>query len=200
MRLFYSETSPYARKVRLVVREKGLLAQVEELPCSPFEDPAQLTAANPLGKVPTLLLDDGESLFDSPLLCAYLDQLTPQPRLIPQSGPERWRVLRWEALSDGILDAAYNLVMERRRAEGERSLAWMQRWVKEIGRSLNQVEADWHRLPRELSLAQLALASAYGYLDYRLPDLAWRGGRECSAAWYEEFSQRQSLQDTWPRG
>ena len=94
----------------------------------------------------------------------------------------RWRVLRWEALSDGILDAAYNLVMERRRPQGENSLDWMQRWIKEIGRSLNQVEAQIGDLPSGLSLAQLALASALGYLDFRLPDLAWRGGREGSAA------------------
>ncbi len=200
MRLYYSETSPYARKVRLVVREKHLGDRVQELVSNPFDEAPELTAANPLGKVPTLVLDDGDSLFDSPLLCAYLDSLSPEPRLIPEAGPERWQVLRWEALSDGILDAAYYLVMERRRPQGENSLDWMQRWIKEIGRSLNQVETQIGGLPSELSLAQIALASALGYLDFRLPDLAWRGGREGSAAWYQGFAERPSMQETWPKG
>jgi glutathione S-transferase len=200
MRLYYSETSPYARKVRLVVREKHLEERVQELLSNPFDDAPELTAANPLGKVPTLVLENDESLFDSPLLCAYLDCLGPGPRLIPEAGPERWRVLWWEALSDGILDAAYNLVMERRRPEGENSLDWMQRWIKEIGRSLNHVETRIGGLPQRLSLAQLALASALGYLDFRLPDLSWRGGREGSAAWYQGFAERPSMQETWPKG
>jgi glutathione S-transferase len=200
MRLYYSETSPYARKVRLVVREKHLCDRVQELVSNPFDDPPELTAANPLGKVPALVLDNGDSLFDSPLLCAYLDSLSPDPRLIPEAGPERWRVLRWEALSDGILDAAYNLVMERRRPQGDSSLDWMQRWIKEIGRSLNQVETQIGGLPSTLSLSQLALGSALGYLDFRLPDLAWRGGREGSAAWYKGFAERPSMLETWPKG
>lgn len=199
MRLYYSETSPYARKVRLVVREKGLQDRVEELLCRPFDDPAELIAANPLGKVPALILDQGQCLYDSPVLCAYLDQLTPEPELIPQKGPARWNTLRWEALSDGILDAAYNLVMERRRPEGESSPTWLNRWIGEIGRCLNKVEIDLELLPAQLTLAQLALATALGYLDFRLPDLAWRGGREGLGAWYRDFSQRPAMQDTWPR-
>ncbi|HHS84345.1 MAG TPA: hypothetical protein ENK38_05385, partial [Gammaproteobacteria bacterium] len=96
MKLFYSKTSPYSRKVRLVIHEKGLQQAITSVVCNPFDEVPELEAANPLGKVPTLIMDDGASLYDSPVICAYLDTLTPD-RLIPESGRERWNVLRWEA-------------------------------------------------------------------------------------------------------
>ena len=110
MRLYYSESSPYARKVRLLVREKHLGERVQELISNPFDEAPELTAANPLGKVPTLVLGDGESLFDSPLLCAYLDSLSPEPRLIPEAGQERWRVLRWRRSARPPLNSSLKIL------------------------------------------------------------------------------------------
>lgn len=198
MKLYYSPTSPYARKTRLVVLEKGLEEAVTLIPCDPFGDPPELIAANVLGKVPTLVLDDGEIVFDSPVICACLDQLGPGPRLIPTSGPARWRVLRGEALADGIVDAAYNIVMERRRPESQRSPEWIERWEREIGRALNEVERTIGHLGEAPDLADLALGAALGYLDLRLAALDWRKGRPQTTEWFARLAERPSMRATKP--
>ena len=197
MKLFYSRTSPYSRKVRLVIHEKGLQQAIISVACNPFDEAPELDAANPLGKVPTLILDDGFSLYDSPVICAYLDTLTPD-RLIPESGRERWNVLRREALCDGVLDAAYNIVMERRRNAREQSVSWIEQWKSQISRSLNHMEAGIDTLPAQVSLAQLSLGAALGYLDFRLPDLDWRNQCPALATWYGDFSVRDAMQSTRP--
>ncbi len=197
MKLFYSGTSPYSRKVRLVIHEKGLQKTITSVTCNPFDEVPELEAANPLGKVPTLILDDGTSLYDSPVICACLDTLTPD-RLIPESGRERWNVLRWEALCDGMLDASYNIVMERRRDTREQSAAWIAQWKTQVSRSLDHIEANFDRLPHQVTLAHLALGATLGYLDFRLPDLDWRSQCPALAAWYGDFSVRDAMQDTRP--
>ena len=201
MKLYYSKTSPYSRKVRMMVHEKGLQQVITSVACNPFEEVRELEAANPLGKVPTLILEDGSSLCDSPVICAYLDTLTPD-RLIPESGSdtnrEHWNVLRWEALCDGVLDAAYNIVMERRRDAREQSAGWIEQWKSQVSRSLGHMEADIDTLPERLSLAQLSLGAALGYLDFRLPDLDWRSQCPALATWYDGFSKRDAMQSTWP--
>ncbi len=196
MKLFYSVTSPYARKTRLMAREKGFQDRIEEIPCNPHEKVPGLSEANPLGRVPTLVLDDGSGLYDSPVICQYLDSLSDTPRLIPESEPQRWDALRWEALADGILDAAYNSVMEGRRPLNEQSQDWIGRWHDEIRTALDAMEQDFAILPESLCLSHLALAAALGYLDFRLPDLAWRAERPAGTRWYEDFSRRPSMQDT----
>ena len=201
MKLFYSKTSPYSRKVRLVIHEKGLQQAIISVACNPFDKAPELEAANPLGKVPTLIMDDGASLYDSPVICAYLDTLTPS-RLIPESGPdtnmERWNVLRWEALCDGVLDATYNIVMERRRDTREQSAGWIEQWKSQVSRSLDHMEADIDTLPERVSLAQLSLGAALGYLDFRLPDLEWRNQCATLATWYKDFSVHEAMQNTRP--
>ena len=198
MRLFYSKTSPYSRKVRLVIHEKGLQNTIISVACNPFDEVPELEAANPLGKVPTLILDDGSSLYDSPVICAYLDSLTPG-RLIPESGRERWNVLRWEALCDGVVDATYNIVMERRRDTQEQSAGWIEQWKTQVIRTLNHIEATIDMLPSQVTLAQLALGTALGYLEFRLPDLDWRSRCPALAAWYGDFSVRDTMQHTLPK-
>jgi len=197
MKLFYSKTSPYSRKVRLVIHEKGLQQAITSVACNPFDEVPELGAANPLGKVPTLILDDDASLYDSPVICAYLDTLTPG-RLIPESGSQRWNVLRWEALCDGVLDAAYNIVMERRRDAREQSAAWIAQWKTQVSRSLDHIESGIDRLPNQVTLAHLALGAALGYLDFRLSDLDWRSQCPALAAWYGDFSVRDAMQNTRP--
>jgi len=197
MKLFYSRTSPYSRKVRLVIHEKGLQQAITSMECNPFDEAPELEAVNPLGKVPTLILDDGSALYDSPVICAYLDTLTPD-RLIPESGRERWNVLRCEALCDGVLDATYNIVMERRRDTRKQSADWIEQWKSQVSRSLNPMEADIDTLPERVSLAQLSLGTALGYLDFRLPDLDWRKQCPTLAAWYGVFCVRDAMQNTRP--
>ena len=197
MKLLYSKTSPYSRKVRLVIHEKRLNQVVTCVACNPFENTPDLEASNPLGKVPTLVLDDGSPLYDSPVICEYLDTLT-AGRLIPESGLERWTVLRWQALCDGILDAAYNIVMERRRSAEEQSADWITQWETQIRRSLDVVQESLDTLPGRVSLAQLSLGSSLAYLDFRLSELGWRDQHPELTAWHEDFSRRDAMQSTQP--
>lgn len=199
MRLYYSETSPYARKVRLVVHEKGLTTEVGQTLCNPWDDPAELLALNPLGKVPVLITRDGQPLFDSPVICDYLDGLTPAPRLIPEAGAARWRVWRNTALADGLTDAAYNVVMEDRRPAPQQSASWAGRWRAEIGRVLDALERESTGLRGDPDLSHLATAAALGYLDFRLPELGWRTGRPGLSDWYGRFRERPSMRATEPR-
>ena len=156
-----------------------------------------MQAANPLGKVPALVTDEGRAIFDSPVICAYLDSLASEPALIPD-GPKRWTVLTNEALCDGILDAALGIVMEGRRPEAQRSPDWLDRWPAAILRSLDAVEAKISGFEGDLTIAQLCLGATLGYLDFRLPDLSWRNGRPNIKAWFDAFSQRESMIETNP--
>ncbi len=197
MKLFYSTTSPYSRKVRLMIHEKGLNQAVTCIACNPFDNASDLQAENPLGKVPTLILDDGTPLYDSPVICEYLDTLTAD-RLLPEYGLERWTVLRWQALCDGILDAAYNIVMEQRRPAQEQSTDWITQWETQIRRSLDVVQESLDTLPGRVSLAQLSLGSSLAYLDFRLSELGWRDQHAELTAWHEDFSRRDAMQSTQP--
>ena len=181
----------------MVVIEKGLQDQVELIEAIPYDNPPQLVGANPLGKVPALLTDDGRAIFDSPIICQFIDSLSPVPRLLPE-GAARFDVLTREALCDGILDAALSMVLESRRPAAQRSSDWLDRWSRAINRSLDAVEADIAGYLGDLNLAQVALGAALGYLDLRHPILAWRDGRPQTAAWYDVFSQRASMQATRP--
>ncbi len=201
MKLYWSPASPYARKVRAVTHEKGLTDRVEEIVVDAFSDPAELVAANPLGKVPTLIGADGETLFDSALICAYLDA-NPDgtgASLCPSSGPERWSVLKGEALADGVMDLGLGLTLERRKPEGERSPTSAARWRAQLTRSIDAMMPEIRRLPPQITLAHLAIACALGYLDFRHPDFAWRDGRAGLTAWHEDLAGRPSLAATAPR-
>lgn len=204
MKLFFTRTSPYSRKVRLVIREKGLENRIEEIQVDPYQDDTELQTVNPLGKVPALLLDDGEPLFDSPVICQYLDALTDAHPLVPAADPERWAALRWEALADGITDAAYNLVMEGRRPEQEQSSSWISRWTREIRRALAHCEQRTVELEAGPGLASLAMGAAIGYLEFRLPELLREAERTEKLAfsqlhdWYRAFATRPSMLATRP--
>ncbi len=204
MKLYYSDTSPYSRKVRLVIIEKGLTEQVEEQLINPFESNKKLTQLNPLGKIPVLVLDNGESLFDSPVICRYLDSLSSsQSILIPDNG--MWQTLRWEALADGLTNATYNLVMERRRPVSEQSTTWIARWAKDISNSLVAMEIEINTIGEEITLAHLAVATSIAYIDLRFPTILYESA--CPQVtvypglltWYEQFKTRSSMLDTQPK-
>jgi len=197
MQLLYSKTSPYSRKVRVVILEKELHEKVDQQLCNPFDDTLALKAINPLGKIPTLITDEGTPLYDSRVICEYLDGFS-GVRLIPESGLPRWQVRRWEALADGIVDAAYNVVMEERRPANEQSSDAILRWQAAITRAVDQANVDATQLPSSISLANIALATALGYLDFRLNVLNWRADRTELANWYQNFAQRTSMIETRP--
>lgn len=198
MQLIYAKPSPYSRKARVTALEKGLADRIEEIIVSPLEDPATLLEANPLGKVPALRLDDGRCLYDSWVICEYLDSLTPTPRLIPD-GAARFDVLRRAALADGVLDAAVTARLELLRPEDRRWVPWTDRQQRAIRRGLAVMEQDVATLGDALTLAHIEFAVALGYLDFRLPELAWRDAHPALAAWQDAFSQRPSMQATVPQ-
>lgn len=198
MKLFSSPTSPFVRKVAILIREKGALSSIVEARVSALEDPAELHAANPLGKVPALALDDGSTLFDSPVICEYLDATLPGPSLLPAGGRARWQALRLQAIGDGIADAAVSLTFEKNRPESERSANWMGRWRRAIQRALDLLEAEAASLAGAPTLGTIAVGCALAYLDFRHADLAWQDGRPKLAAAYRALAERPSFRDTAP--
>ncbi len=203
MKLIGSTTSPYVRKVRIVMAEKKLDYQfVNE---DVWSADTQIAASNPLGKVPCLVMEGGEALFDSRVIVEYVDTLSPVGKLIPDRGRERAEVKTWEALSDGLLDAAILARLEATwpgRKESERSQAWIDRQLKKIDDSLAAMDRALAERSNcvgiQISLADIAVGVAVGYLDFRFANIDWRGRHPNLAALYERLSQRQSFKDTLP--
>ncbi|MEF8833256.1 MAG: glutathione S-transferase N-terminal domain-containing protein [Halofilum sp. (in: g-proteobacteria)] len=198
MQLFISPTSPYARKARIVLRERGLIGRVEEHFLNPHQDPGELLAANPLGKIPTLERDGGAPLYDSRVVCEWLDAFAGDDGLIPASGAERWAVRHAEAHADGILDLTVAMVMERARAEGEQSPGQMARWREKIERAVASMDEIRGSLPDRFTLGHAALAVTLSYLDLRLTDFDWRAAHPALAEWHADVAERASMRDTAP--
>lgn len=202
MKLLVSGFSPFVRKVLVSAHELGVGSKVETLPMAAnpvVRDPA-LRAHNPLGKIPALILDDGRVLYDSRVICEYLDA-TFGPRLIPSGGQQRWEVLRRQALADGMLDALLLVRYESNtRAEAMRSADWVGGQFSKVDDAMAVAEREITALPRHSwpDLGAIATACALGYLDLRFPDRDWRASHPQLAAWYAEFSQRPSMQASAP--
>ena len=198
MRLISFPTSPYARKVRMVAMEKNVMDRISVEMLNPLRDVDALAAANPLGKVPVLVLDSGETLFDSLVICEYLDQLDGCPILIPNTRESRFRILTQHALAQGVMDAAFNIVMEHRRPEEQRSPFWLDRWQSAVQRGLVALDKaiDWHS--DRVDLATIATACALGYLQFRLPDLAWSKRTVAQQVWWDKIQNRPSFRSTLP--
>ena len=175
MILRYSPTSPYVRKVSVVARELGLLGQVECVPTDPWAPDSNLSEQNPLGKVPTLITEAGEALFDSHVICEYLDGIHGRPKLIPEDPKTRIEALQLEALGDGVLDAAVLAFIEaERRPETSRWPVWASRQRAAIDRSLDWLSGHRDLLGGQIHIGHLTTGCALGYLDFRLDDLNWR--------------------------
>ncbi len=195
MKLIYSPLSPFARKVRVVLAEKGLDDQVEGEVVNPWDEPSALTTANPISQVPTLVLDDGTALYDSGVIAAYLDTLNDAPRLIPP-GTEQWRVRRTEAAADAICENVVKLRQEALRPEAERSAHHAARWRRTVTRSLDALEQEGP--DGGLDLGEIMLAIALDYVDFRAPELDWRSGRPNLAARWRRLESRPSFRATAP--
>ena len=197
MKLYFSPASPYVRKVRVVAIEAGLADRIELLNTAPRDPATGLHERNPGARVPTLVLDDGTALFDSPVICEYLDSLGSGPKLFPPAGPARWAALVRQALGDGIMDYAVPLRHETLRTDSEQSAEFMDRARAAIHRSVDHLEgevgqfADW-------DIGTITIACALGYLDFRFGDDPWRDGHPKLATWFEAVSQRPSLAETVP--
>lgn len=200
MKLIISPTSPYARKVRIVMAEKRIDYEPEV--DSPWDKDTHVPDYNPLGKVPVLVMDDDTTLFDSRVIIEYLDNVTPVSRLIPNDTRQRIQVKRWEALTDGICDAAVAAVMERRRPETQQSADWIVRQEQKIFRGLEAMseelgEKTWCT-GDFYTLADIAAGCALGYLDLRFPGILWRDAHANLARLADKLAARPAFKDTAP--
>lgn len=199
MKLYYSATSPYVRKVNVCAIELGLDEKLERILTNPWEKDDSLLADNPLSKVPTLITDDGMVLYDSPVICEYLDTVHGNQLLIPASGTERWNELRLQAIADGILDAAVFRFLERKRPKSQQSNDWDGIQQGAIVRALEYLENKVSEWKAHVTIGQVAIACALGYLDFRFAEDNWRQGHTGLTDWFTFFSQRDSMQATLPR-
>ena len=201
MKLHWSPRSPYVRKVMMFAHETGLADRIEQvrsvvMMSKPNRD---VMRDNPLGKIPTLVTDDGRTLFDSIVICEYLDALHVGPKLFPAAGTERWQALRWHALGDGMLDTLILWRNERDQPRAQQNSDWLSTFDLKIRNALDVIEAETPALGEaRFGIGHIAIGCALGYLDFRFPDLAWRDGRGRSAAWFEQLSQRPSVKLTQP--
>lgn len=198
MRLYISTGSPFARKCRVVVREKRLTGRVEERTVEfPYKTDEAFLRANPIGQVPALIDEAGEPLFDSAVICAYLDSVGDGERLLPPDGPEHWRVRRLETLADGLMEMTVKQVLEGRRPEAQRNAEWTGYWKQGQALALDQLEARALQ-PDPVDLGLLAVGIALTYLDFRMPDFDWRAGRPWLAALQGKLEKRESFRATFP--
>jgi glutathione S-transferase len=200
MKLYGSLTSPYVRKARVLLREKNLPCEFVVADAWAADSP--IPPLNPLGKVPVLALDNGEVLFDSPVIAEYLDSLK-APALLPAAGEARWQALRWEALADGILDAVVARFLESRRPAAQQSAENIQRQEGKVARALEYAERHLGSGPWLLSdrftLADLVVAVALEYTDFRYPH-DWRGRHPRLGSWHAGIGARPSFIETLPPG
>jgi glutathione S-transferase len=200
MKLIASQTSPYARKVRIALAEKKIECDLVEE--SPWTPETSVPTYNPLGKVPVLVLDDGTTLFDSRVIVEYLDTVSPVSRLIPEPSRQRIVVRRWEALADGICDAAVAVVLERKRQAKQQNREWLDRQRGKIDSGLKELAQDladraWCN-GEAYSLADIATGCALAYLDLRHPDIDWRGNYPNLVKLADKLAKRPSFADSAP--
>jgi len=201
MKLLGSRPSPFTRKVRIVLAEKKI--DCEFVIASPWDDGPRVTAHNPLGKVPVLVLEDETSLYDSRVIVEFLDNVSPIGRLIPPGNRERIEVRRWEALADGVVDAAILVRYENLRPRTERSAAWIERQMGKIRFGIDEMERELGDQPyctgNGYNLADIAVGVCLGYLDFRHPKHSWREAHPSLARLLAKVAERQSFADTTPK-
>lgn len=200
MRLHASPTSPFARKVRVVLAEKRI--DFELILDNPWSEDTKIPQYNPLGKVPVLELDDGSTLYDSGVIVDYLDTITPVGRLIPEMTRQRVAVKRWEALGDGVCEAASNIFLERKRPKQQQSPDWIHRQYVKVRAGLKSLSQDLgeknYCTGDAYNLADIATGCALFYLDFRFPDIQWREDYPNLTRLAEKLGKRPSFADTVP--
>lgn len=204
MKLYFSPASPYVRKVMVCAHEKGVTDRIEKLPSAagPINRDRTIVTTNPSGKVPTAIVEDGTPLFDSRVICAYVDAMTDTAPLIPAEKATRFRAMTLEALADSMLDAAllcrYETVMRPKELYWPE---WYAGQMEKIDSGLDDLEAKWRgELDAAPTIGSIAVACALGYLDFRFPDNDWRSGHPGLTEWFARFEKRPSMQATMPQG
>lgn len=199
MKLIASTTSPFARKVRIVLAEKKI--SCEFIVDIPWNADTEVPKFNPLGKVPVLVRDGGDTLFDSRVIVEYLEDVKPWPLLVPADAEERIAVKKWEALADGVSDAAATIFLERKRQPEQQSPDWITRQQKKIENGLatmnTSVRGNWC-MGETFTLADIALGSCLGYLDLRFPEIKWRERFGTLEALEKKLAERESFRETVP--
>ena len=201
MKLIGSLTSPFVRKVRIVLAEKKI--DYEFVIDSPWSPESGVANLNPLGKIPVLALDDDTSLFDSRVISEYLDNVAPNNKLMPSTNRERSEVKRWEALADGICDAAALIFLEKKRPAEQQSSEWIVRQQNKIIAGLDYMAAElgdsnWC-MGTHFSLADIAAGCALGYLAFRFPEIDWNAKHPNLARLYEKLAHRPAFAETMPK-
>jgi glutathione S-transferase len=206
MRLRYSPTSPFVRKVVVVAYETGLSERVECVPTTvaPTRPNEEVARENPLVKVPALTTDDGLVLYDSPVICEYLDMLHSGPKLFPASGKARWVALRQQALGDGILEAAILGRYETVRPKEFQWQDWIDAQLRKVRGALGalEIEVEAGELGsggESVTIGQITVGCALGYLEFRYQNEDWRGRHRQLARWYDQFAERKSMQLSAPK-
>jgi glutathione S-transferase len=201
MKLLGSPASPYTRKVRIVLAEKRIECETENVDVQPVENP--VNSHNPLGKIPTLVLDDGTALYDSRVIVEFLDSVSPISRLIPDDMRDRVAVRRWEALADGVLDAGLLWRYESIRDKKEQSKGWQDKQLARMKRGMEQVAKEigaTYCHAERYSLADIAVACMLGWLDFRKPGgVDWRAEYVPVARHHDKMMERPAFADTAPR-
>lgn len=203
MQLLYTPFSPFSRKVRIVACEKGINDRIDLVLTEvgthvPLRTPThdRLAEVTPLVKIP-VLIDGAEPIFDSRVICEYLDALTGSPRMFPESGPARWRALARQAIADGIMDAAILCRFEQARPAGHAWDEWSAAQTRRILLALDTLESNPPSVD-DIDIGTISMACALGYLDFRFAHLGWRNSRDALARWFDVFRLRPSMQATDP--
>lgn len=198
MKLCYSATSPFVRKVMICAYELGLEDRIEKLNPDVSDRSVGINPATPLGKVPSLALDDGRVIFDSVVICEYLDSLSDKAALFPASTDARISVLVQHAIADGLTSACYNRRMDSAAPEGEGSPSMRARMKVAMEKCLDELESQAGTLAGRVDIATIAIAAALGYHDFRFGHENWREARPKLTGWHDEFSKRPSVANTEP--
>ena len=200
MKIYFSPISPYVRKCMVVAHELGLAGRIEMLPAAanPVTRDQTVVASNPLGKVPTFLTDAGDALYDSRVICEYLDAEA-GGKLFPPEGAARWHALTQQSLGDGLLDAALLARYETALRPAElRWEGWLKGQMEKLASSLDRIEQQASGLGNRVDIGTITFGCALGYLDFRFADYGWRASHPQAAAWFEQFNARPSMQATLP--
>ncbi|WP_306603636.1 glutathione S-transferase N-terminal domain-containing protein [Azonexus sp.] len=200
MKLIGTPTSPYVRKVRIVLAEKKM--EYEFIVDAPSQEGSRVPLLNPLGRIPVLLLDEETPIYDSRVIVEHIDNVTPNNKLLPGPNRERTEIKRWEALADGLCDAAVAILLESRRPKKEQSASWIQRQRDVVTRSLAALEVQVGEKAfctgMHFSLADIAVGTALGYLCFRFPEITWQENHPNLSRLHDKLMQRPSFIDTVP--
>ncbi|MEQ8506505.1 MAG: glutathione S-transferase [Rhodospirillales bacterium] len=199
MKLRYSSTSPFVRKVMVTAHEAGIVDQIEPIATNVWAKDTDIGTDNPVGKVPTIVTDGGEILYDSSVICEYLDSLHDGKKLFPASGGARWQALRLNALGDGMCETGIRRLLETRLWPDSPRQDWIDRANTVLGRCFTALEDDVDALSGPVTIGQISVGCALGWLDLRFTDLGWRDDNPALADWFTGFSARPSMTATEPK-